>query len=138
MTYQNNMKSKLENGEVNLEKELQKLSKHWIGDIMCDQWIEQVEELFTNALNQQRESMIQKKKIMLHKTKEHATDVIPKPTVESWEESFDEKWIQKLPEGFKDKNYAMNPHSIYMNSTRINSSSPLKSNRLRRGVFVYI
>lgn len=51
-------KHKLENGEVNLEKELQKLSKHWIGDIMCDQWIEQVEELFTNALNQQKKELL--------------------------------------------------------------------------------
>jgi len=32
--------------------------------------------------------MIQKKKIMLHKTKEYATDVIPNPTVESWREEF--------------------------------------------------
>ena len=53
--------------------------------------------------NPTEKSMIQKKKIMLHKTKEHATDVIPNPPVESWEKSFDEKFI--MPEEHLGKDY---------------------------------
>lgn len=40
---------------------------------------------------------------MLHKTKEYATDVIPTPPVESWEKSFDEKFI--MPEEHLGKDY---------------------------------
>lgn len=45
---------------------------------------------------EKRYSVIQKKKIMLHKTKEYATDVIPTTIVESWEKEFDEKFTHTL------------------------------------------
>lgn len=44
--------------------------------------------------NPTEKSMIQKKKIMLHKTKEYATDVISTPTVESWEEELKQILIE--------------------------------------------
>lgn len=53
-----------------------------------------VDNPLRNNPTEKRDSVIQKKKIMLHKTKEYATDVIPNPTVESWEEELKQILIE--------------------------------------------
>ena len=84
---------------------------------------------------EKRDSVIQKKKIMLHKTKEHATDVIPTTIVESWRDGWEIKF--DMFRNYDGKEYGHGLHQMLKQfiSSQIQQAEERLVERIEKNIY---